>query len=179
MRCVSKSYDEQLQLEETVESRAKLQRFLFPEVVRQVLDADNSDRGAQKYNKHMNKRAPSVLIEHDVRTYAATCSHVGAEPPVLKGRPWKLILVDGAGQATEPMVAQVLTAAAAPTLVCQIGDHKQLPATVSHPANRAGNSQASMFAADPSKLDELDVAVAVICGVDKVQGLEKDIIMSR
>ena len=90
------------------------------------------------------KKAPAVLLACDVRTCAATSSHAGAESSCA-AREWKLLLVDEAAQASEPMIAQAMNLASSETRVCQIGDHKQLPATVNHPANRAGNSQASMF----------------------------------
>ena len=58
---------------------------------------------------------------------------------------FSLILVDESAQATEPDIVQVLTLARSLTMLCQIGDHKQLPATVSHPANKAANKDVSLF----------------------------------
>ena len=60
-------------------------------------------------------------------------------------QPFSLILIDEAAQATEPDVLQVVNVALSSTGVHQIGDHKQLPATVSHPENKSDNNDISMF----------------------------------
>lgn len=70
---------------------------------------------------------------------------VEQKPISLLVKSGSMILIDEAGHAMEPDVLQVFNCADSQSSIHQIGDHRQLPATVTHPANRADNNDISMF----------------------------------
>ena len=141
-RVVSQRYEEELLANK--DTPQEMRDIVFPEIVRLYLDSFDYDRNANKYKEHVKKYTEDVLKMNNVKTFAATCSMVGTKPASLK-HPFSLILIDEAAQATEPEVVQVFNVALCSTSVHQIGDHKQLPATVSHPENKSDNNDISMF----------------------------------
>jgi hypothetical protein len=150
-RVVSQRYEEELHGNDATPK--DLQAMLYPEMVRLHLDSLGYARGTNRYNSHVKNHADEVLKTKNVRTFAATCSIIVSMPVIMVKRepisllvqPGSLILIDEAAQATEPDVLQVFNCADPQTSIHQIGDHRQLPATVTHPANRADNNDISMF----------------------------------
>ena len=54
-------------------------------------------------------------------------------------------MADEVAATREPDLVQCLNVASPDASFHQIGDHKQLPATVNHPQNRADNNEVSLF----------------------------------
>jgi len=154
-RVVSQSYDDELKHRQ--DTRRDLHEMLYPEMVRRYLDSQDYQRDSRNYNRHIKKHAETVLKSKEIRTFAATCHVIGAQPEFRNagnelvsifghfGQSGLMILMDEAAQATEPEVLQLFDCGNELTCIHQIGDHRQLPATVSHPANRADSNDISMF----------------------------------
>ena len=74
---MSKSYDTQLQQHAALLS--EMESFLLPEMVRRQLDKEGYERNTRSENKRIRERTSEVVGKKDVRTFAAICSHVGAD----------------------------------------------------------------------------------------------------
>ena len=76
--------------------------------------------------------ASEVLDEKAI--LAATCQYCVSHCTALHEKRFDLILIEDAAQATEPDAVMPLSLQSNHVSVIQIGDHKQLPASVKHRA---------------------------------------------
>ena len=90
--------------------------------------AENYDPKALAFKKHVRKRGCIVLDNKQI--IGATCQYSVSQATALHEKKFDLIIIDEAAQAAEPDVVMPLTLQSGHVQDTQIGDHKQLPATV-------------------------------------------------
>ncbi|CAK9042672.1 unnamed protein product, partial [Durusdinium trenchii] len=89
-------------------------------------DAKASDPNAEDRGHLAHQRA----ILEDAEVVCSTCA--GADHPVLHGKDFGCILIDEAGQTTELAVLVPLMKMRKDGVVTLVGDHRQLPPTISN-----------------------------------------------
>eukprot|EP00440_Ansanella_granifera_P027079 gb/GFBE01029411.1/.p1 GENE.gb/GFBE01029411.1/~~gb/GFBE01029411.1/.p1 ORF type:complete len:828 (+),score=188.72 gb/GFBE01029411.1/:1-2484(+) len=104
-------------------TRYDLEKFNLLEMVK---DAKANDPNADDRGRFAHQR--EILENADV--VCSTCA--GADHPVLQGKEFSCVLLDEAGQATELAVLVPLMKMRPDGVVTLVGDHKQLPPTVSN-----------------------------------------------
>jgi len=95
-------------------------------------------------NYDSNLWSEEKRVISNAQVVCCTCS--GAEHPVLQGMEFSSIIIDEAGQATEPSVlVPLLRLQAARGSTVLIGDHRQLPPTVVDPTCESEGLGVSLF----------------------------------
>ena len=89
-------------------------------------DAKAQDPNAEDRGHFAHQRA----ILEDAEVVCSTCA--GADHPVLQGKDFGCVLIDEAGQTTELAVLVPLMKMRADGVVTLVGDHRQLPPTISN-----------------------------------------------
>ena len=112
----------------TDDDKRTLDAVLYPHMVEEKLVAEEYDTEANSWRKHVKKRGSTVLDEKQI--IGATCQYLVSQATALHEKKFDLIIIDEAAQAAEPDVVMPLTLQSGHVQVIQIGDHKQLPATV-------------------------------------------------
>eukprot|EP00931_Biecheleriopsis_adriatica_P115853 TRINITY_DN91605_c0_g1_i1.p1 TRINITY_DN91605_c0_g1~~TRINITY_DN91605_c0_g1_i1.p1 ORF type:complete len:823 (+),score=205.26 TRINITY_DN91605_c0_g1_i1:203-2671(+) len=104
-------------------SRWDLEKYNLLEMVK---DAKANDPNADDRGRFAHQRE----ILEDAEVVCSTCA--GADHPVLQGKEFGCVLLDEAGQATELAVLVPLMKMKPDGVVTLVGDHRQLPPTVSN-----------------------------------------------
>lgn len=103
-------------------TRFDLEKYNLLEMVKDAKAADHND--SQGHLAHQR----AILEEAEV--VCSTCA--GADHPVLQGKDFGCILIDEAGQTTELAVLVPLMKMRKDGVVTLVGDHRQLPPTISN-----------------------------------------------
>ncbi|CAE7739539.1 Upf1, partial [Symbiodinium pilosum] len=104
-------------------TRYDLEKYNLLEMVK---DAKAQDPNAEDRGHFAHQRA----ILEDAEVVCSTCA--GADHPVLQGKDFGCVLIDEAGQTTELAVLVPLMKMRADGVVTLVGDHRQLPPTISN-----------------------------------------------
>ncbi|CAE7359252.1 Upf1 [Symbiodinium sp. CCMP2456] len=104
-------------------TRYDLEKFNLLEMVK---DAKAQDPNAEDRGHFAHQRA----ILEDAEVVCSTCA--GADHPVLQGKEFGCVLIDEAGQTTELAVLVPLMKMRSDGVVTLVGDHRQLPPTISN-----------------------------------------------
>ena len=106
-------------------------------------DPTSQDAKAADHNDSQGHLAHQRAILEEAEVVCSTCA--GADHPVLQGKDFGCILIDEAGQTTELAVLVPLMKMRKDGVVTLVGDHRQLPPTISNVEVDAEGLGTSLF----------------------------------
>ena len=124
--------------------RRKFEPVSLPQVAREQLRTEGYDEESNQFHSHVTKRCRKLLCEQRDRIIICT-TNASCTTAVLKKLEFDFVIIDESAQASEVDVVQPLSLLHKLGCGVQIGDHKQLPATVKSVLNLALELQRSMF----------------------------------
>jgi len=126
------------------ELRRKFAPVSLPQIAREELLAAGYDEASNQFQRHVTNKCRELVCKDRDRIIICT-TNASCTAAVLRELKFDYVIIDESAQASEVDVVQPLSLLHRDGCGVQIGDHKQLPATVKSVRNKAFELQRSMF----------------------------------